>query len=183
MENIQFKAFQDEGIEPDLESKMDQLFGVSVAQGAFKFTPVERAKETTNVPSLPMGPSPFVYIPTPPSNIIDLNDCDAEMSENVSFSHNQVTRDWQDVWNDYTQIPSHSPSPIEHANIGRKGSFEHDVTESSKSRRTENGRKGGAVLLMEKIDSIVKVVTERNVKDMELMSLQARALDDSSHTC
>lgn len=45
-ENIHFRAFQDEGIEPELEDKMKQLFGVSVAHRIHKFTPAEQEKET-----------------------------------------------------------------------------------------------------------------------------------------
>ena len=37
-------------------------------------------------------------------------------------------------------------------------------------------------MLMEKLDAMVKVVTERNIKDMELMNLKAHTLDDSSYT-
>lgn len=35
---------------------------------------------------------------------------------------------------------------------------------------------------MEKLDGMVKVVTERNNKEMELMSLEAQTLNESSHT-
>ena len=35
---------------------------------------------------------------------------------------------------------------------------------------------------MEKLDAMVKVVTERNIKDIELMNLEAHTLDDSSYT-
>ncbi|KAK8549303.1 hypothetical protein V6N13_008979 [Hibiscus sabdariffa] len=48
-ENIHFKAFQDEGIEPELEHKMEQLFGVSVAQGILKFTPVMDCSQHASV--------------------------------------------------------------------------------------------------------------------------------------
>ncbi|WCJ39612.1 hypothetical protein M5689_020589 [Euphorbia peplus] len=205
-ENAAFKAFQNEGLEPELECKMDQLFGVSVAQGAFKFTPTERAKETTYVPSSPIyiptppdtsafatnyenkttiSPSPSVYIPTLPTNPIDdvTYGYDDDVSENVGFNHNESTRDWQEVWNDSTKIPSLSPQRDDESNIsGRKRSSENDVMESSKSRKTAYGKKGGAAVLMEKMDAMVKLVTERNAKDLELMTLEARTLDDSSHS-
>ncbi|KAL2904542.1 Type II secretion system protein M [Bienertia sinuspersici] len=35
---------------------------------------------------------------------------------------------------------------------------------------------------MEKLDAMVKVATERNNKEMELMSLEAQTLVESSHT-
>ena len=37
-------------------------------------------------------------------------------------------------------------------------------------------------MLMKKLDAMVKVVTKRNIMDMELMNLEARTLDDSSYT-
>ncbi|WCJ29493.1 hypothetical protein M5689_011126 [Euphorbia peplus] len=205
-ENAAFRAFQNEGLEPELECKMDQLFGVSVAQGAFKFTPIERAKETTYVPSSPIyiptppdtsafarnyenettvSPSPSVYIPTLPTNPIDdvTYGYDDDVSENVGFNHNESTRDWQEVWNDSTKIPSLSPQRDDESAIsGRKRSSENDVMESSKSRKTAYGKKGGPAVLMEKMDVMVKLVTERNAKDLELMTLEARTLNDSSHS-
>ncbi|WCJ18460.1 hypothetical protein M5689_000809 [Euphorbia peplus] len=66
--------------------------------------------------------------------------------------------------------------------VEEEKSFEHDVIESSKSHKTESRRKGGDVLLMEKLDSMINVITERKAKDMKLMTLEARTLDDSSHS-
>ena len=80
---MHFKAFQGEGIEPELEYKMEQLFGFSVTQGVLKFTPVQREKET-------------VYIPSPPLGLNVCNapyDYDDEMSENSVFNHNQANRE------------------------------------------------------------------------------------------
>ena len=37
-------------------------------------------------------------------------------------------------------------------------------------------------MLIEKLNALVKVVTERNIRNMELMNLEARTLDDSSYT-
>uniref|UniRef100_A0A803LBP0 DDE Tnp4 domain-containing protein n=1 Tax=Chenopodium quinoa TaxID=63459 RepID=A0A803LBP0_CHEQI len=101
-ENAHYKAFQDEGIDPDLELKMDQLFGVLVAQGVHRFTPVQIEKEDVYIPSPPsvnVGDVPFQY--------------DDEMSENEAFNNIQSRREWQEVWNDNASIPS--PSPTSHS--------------------------------------------------------------------
>ncbi|MBA0770127.1 hypothetical protein Gotri_018800 [Gossypium trilobum] len=65
-ENMHFKAFQDEGIELELEYKMEQLSRVSVSQrGCYKvinFTPGEHEKETIYIPSPPnynVGNAPY----------------------------------------------------------------------------------------------------------------------------
>uniref|UniRef100_A0A803MX57 DDE Tnp4 domain-containing protein n=1 Tax=Chenopodium quinoa TaxID=63459 RepID=A0A803MX57_CHEQI len=63
-ENAHYKAFQDEGIDPDLELKMDQLFGISVAQGVHRFTLVQIEEEDVYIPSPPsvnVGDIPFQY--------------------------------------------------------------------------------------------------------------------------
>uniref|UniRef100_A0A803MZC3 Transposase n=1 Tax=Chenopodium quinoa TaxID=63459 RepID=A0A803MZC3_CHEQI len=122
-ENAHYKAFQDEGIDPDLDLKMDQLFGVSVAQGVHRFTPVQIEKEDVYIPSPPsvnFGDVPFQY--------------DDEMSENEAFNNIQSRREWQE----------------------------------------------GSGMLLEKLDAMVKIVTERNMKDMELMNLESQKLDSSS---
>ncbi|KAK8534153.1 hypothetical protein V6N12_047546 [Hibiscus sabdariffa] len=46
---MHFKAFQDERIEPELEHKMEQLFGISVAQRILKFTPVMDCSQHASV--------------------------------------------------------------------------------------------------------------------------------------
>ena len=73
-----FKAFQDEGIEPELGYKMEQLFRVSVAQGVLRFTRVQREKETIYI----LSPPPCLNVGNAPY------DCDDEMSENSAFNHN-----------------------------------------------------------------------------------------------
>ncbi|XP_056692197.1 uncharacterized protein [Spinacia oleracea] len=186
-ENMHFKSFQFEGIEPELEYKMEKLFGVSVAQGGLKYTPVQRSNQAP----------PSVYIPLPPLGAGNLNhggnssnmppEYDDQMSENGGIIHTQTNMDWQDTFHGSTPNPSSSPSPppqsTELGARGSKRSSENDIAESSKRCRIESGsRKGGAALLMEKLDTMVKVVTERNIKDIELMSLEARTLNDSSNT-
>nr|GMD86799.1 L10-interacting MYB domain-containing protein-like [Ipomoea batatas] len=53
-ENFKFDSFRDEGIEPELENRMDQIFG-SYAQGKYKFSPVANSPHEQEV-----------YVPSPP---------------------------------------------------------------------------------------------------------------------
>ncbi|KAL2931696.1 L10-interacting MYB domain-containing protein [Bienertia sinuspersici] len=170
-ENTQFRSFQEEGIETELEYKMEQLFGVSVAQGTLRFTPGQREKESMYI-STPLENAPYDY--------------DDEMSENDILNPNQASQQWQEVWNESSLNPSPSPSPqsTEHG-ITRRGSkrnSEGDAPDSSKSCKTESSKKGGAAMLMDKIDAMVKVITERNTKEMELMNLESSVHDNSSQT-
>ena len=80
---MHFKAFHDEGIEPELEYKMKQLFEVSVAQEVLRITSVQREKETVYITSPPLG----LNVGNTPY------DCDDEMSENSAFNHNQANRE------------------------------------------------------------------------------------------
>ncbi|CAH9076222.1 unnamed protein product, partial [Cuscuta epithymum] len=59
-ENSKFGPLREEGIEPELEYKMDQMFGF-YAQGALKYTPV------SNLPEGHMQTEDDnVYVPSPP---------------------------------------------------------------------------------------------------------------------
>ena len=155
---MHFKAFQDEGIEPKLEYNMEQQFRVSIAQGVLRFTPIQHEKETVYTPSPPLG----LNVGNAPY------DCDDEMSENSAFNHRQDNREWQEVWNDNSPIPSPTPpQSTEHGVIerGSKRVSENDASESSKNCRIETGiRVEGAGMLMEKLDAIVKVVTRGTLR-------------------
>ncbi|MBA0755701.1 hypothetical protein Gogos_021357, partial [Gossypium gossypioides] len=66
---------------------------------------------------------------------------------------------------------------------GRKQDSENDASGNNKSSKTESSRRvRGLTMLMEKLDAMVQVVTERSIKDMELMNLEAHTLANSSHT-
>ncbi|KMT03747.1 hypothetical protein BVRB_8g188950 [Beta vulgaris subsp. vulgaris] len=159
---------------------MEQLFGSSVAQGGLKFTPVQRPKELVYIPSTTHIHSSPLDATNVGNVMVDNEDV---MSDNGDLNHNETNMEWQEVWNDSTPLPSPSPQSTEHVVKGSKRCSENDVAESSKSCWTESGsRKGGAGLLMEKLDTMVKVVTERNTKEMELMSIEAQTLAESSHT-
>ena len=150
---------------------MEQLFGVFVAQGVHRFTSVQIEKELVYIPSTPLS-----------ANLGDASfSRDDEMIEN-DILNNQSDMEWKDVWDDNTS----NPSPI---------SNEYDVTRSRSKRvcdnsyasegskkycRPESSKKKGAGLLLDKLDTMVKVVTERSLKDMELMNLEACNLANSS---
>ncbi|CAO2838179.1 unnamed protein product [Amaranthus hypochondriacus] len=130
-ENIHFKAFQEEGIEPELESKMEQLFGVSVAQGVLKFTPAQCENDTG-------------YIPSPPNLKVSntSHEYDDVWSGSNAFDNSQTNKDWQEVWNDYNSTPSPVPSPqrIEQE-VGKRGSKRVSETKayvSNKSSKSES---------------------------------------------
>ncbi|KAL2945210.1 L10-interacting MYB domain-containing protein [Bienertia sinuspersici] len=177
-ENMHFRAFRDEGIEPELESKMEQLFGASISSGVdLVMDSSQREKETVPVPCSPpmlnVGDAPF--------------DCDDELSENSACNHSQANIEWQELWNDQSPIPS--PTPLNFTEYGVRGrrskrlSDNDALSESNKrSCRSCFARRVGVKMLEEKIDALVKVVTERNIKKMELTNLEERKLDDSSQT-
>ncbi|KAK8996767.1 hypothetical protein V6N11_020266 [Hibiscus sabdariffa] len=167
-ENIHFKAFQDEGIEPELEYKMEQLFGVSVAQGVLKFTPGMDCSQHASV-----GYNQY--------------ECVDEMtSENITFTCGETNEKWQEIWNDSSprSSPIHSPQSNEHETFERRGSKrtnESEVLGSHKSAKVDSTRKiGGAALLTEKLDIMVEAITQRNKRDIELMKLEVHG--DSSHS-
>ncbi|KAL4295914.1 hypothetical protein GQ457_12G012060 [Hibiscus cannabinus] len=164
-ENIHFKAFKDEGIEPELEYKMEQLFGVSVAQGVLKFTPVMDCSQHASV-----GYNQY--------------ECVDEMtSENITFTCGETNEKWQEIWNDSSprSSPIHSPQSNEHETFERRGSKrtnEKEVLGSHKSAKVDSTRKiGGAALLTEKLDIMVEAITQRNKRDMELMKLEVNDMD------
>ncbi|KAK8661771.1 hypothetical protein V6N13_091366 [Hibiscus sabdariffa] len=164
----QQSSFQDEGIEPELEYKMEQLFGVSVAQGVLKFTPVMDCSQHASV---------------------DYNqyECVDEMtSKNITFTCGETNEKWQEIWNDSRprSSPIHSPQSNEHETFERRGSKrtnESEVLGSHKSAKVDSTRKiGGAALLTEKLDIMVEAKTQRNKRNMELMKLEVHG--DSSHS-
>ncbi|KAL4272002.1 hypothetical protein GQ457_13G009300 [Hibiscus cannabinus] len=157
---MHFKAFQDEGIEPEFEHKMEQLFGVSVAQGILKFTLVMDCSQHASV-----GYNQY--------------ECVDEMtSENITFTCGETNEKWQENWNDRSPRSSHihSPQSNEHETFGGRGSKrtnESEVLGSLKSAKVDSTRRiGGAVLLTEKLDIMVEAITQRNKINMDLMKLE-----------
>ncbi|KAL6559441.1 hypothetical protein OROGR_004558 [Orobanche gracilis] len=96
-ENPLYKQFKEEGIEPGLESKMDQLFNVSIAQGAQRFTPVQRGNDDNN------------YIPSPS---LDMNVGDVWLvtddgtNEDNASNINNTEEEWCDVFSDDDMSPT-----------------------------------------------------------------------------
>ena len=132
-----------------------------------------------------LSPSDMQSSPPNAASVGSIPTYDDVASGNGCFNINQTDMDWQEVWNDCSSAPSHSPSPHppEIDVRGSKRSSENDFAESSKSHRTDfSSKKGGSGLLMEKLDAMVEVVKERNTKEMELMKLEAQTLTESTHT-
>ena len=150
---------------------MEQLFGVSVAQGVHRFTPVQIEKEP-------------VYIPSTPSSA-NLGDAsfsrDDEMIEN-DILNIQSDMEWKDVWDDNTSNPSPHSNEYDVTRSGSKRVCDNSYASegSKKYCRPESSKKKGAGMLLDKLDTMVKVVMERSLKDMELMNLEARNLANSS---
>ncbi|XP_056690950.1 uncharacterized protein [Spinacia oleracea] len=146
-ENAKFEIFRDEGIEPELEYKMDQVFG-GCAQGAEKFTPVAD----------PLTLEDEVYVPSPPIGLSShLNDFD-EVGSNVG-------NEWDGMWKEHSpSSPTHLSTQNENTDKGKgKRVMESGSSQSNKSARTESTRKsGGSAALSHKIDGMVQMIAERN---------------------
>ena len=148
---------------------MDQLFGVSVAQGSMKYSPVQREQERN------------VYIPTPfVSDDVCYEDIVSESGPNQS----QTNEVWEQRWDKDTPITIPSPSLTVPSQSGSKRRLENDVVVNScKSAKKEKGKKvGGASLLMDKFESLVDLISQRNVKDMESMNLESQGRGDCSNS-
>ncbi|KAK8555182.1 hypothetical protein V6N13_037453 [Hibiscus sabdariffa] len=111
---------------------------------------------------------------------------DEMTNENITFTCGETNEKWQEIWNDSSPrfSPIHSPQSNEHETFGRRGckrTNESEVLGSHKSAKVDSTRKiGGVVLLTEKLDIMVEVITQRNKSDMELMKLEVHS--DSSHS-
>ncbi|KAL6563096.1 hypothetical protein OROHE_005683 [Orobanche hederae] len=154
-ENVHFKQFQEEGVEPELESNMEMLFSVFVAQGFNKFTPAQREKETSILPpSLNLSDS---------FNLIedDEDDDDDNFKEIDASNSKDTTQKWKEVWNTDDDVILLTGSTGE-----SKRTLENKVSQSSKTNKKTSSNKKEAGVLMEQLNTMVKVVTERNTKDM-----------------
>lgn len=177
---MHFRAFRDEGFEPELESKMDQLFAYTIANGVnpAEDSPqhVQCEKETAGAPSS-----------TPILDTFDAPyDCDDEVSENSACNHSQANIEWQELWNDQSPVPSPIPLNTIGNGVSRRQSkrvSENDALETNKrSCRNCFARRVGIKMIEEKLDTLVKVITEKNIKKMELANLGEKTIADSSHT-
>lgn len=171
-ENMYFKSFRVEGIEPELEYKMKQLFGASVALGV-DGNPIMDFNQY--VPSEMEN----VCIPSPHQNLNVSNaphDFDDEKSENSAFNVKL-----QEVSNDCSPILS--PIPLRStAAVGEQGServFENEKGASESNKIS--GSEIATVEVIEKLDSLVKVANKR-IKDMELINCESRKHAISSYS-
>ncbi|CAO2840980.1 unnamed protein product [Amaranthus hypochondriacus] len=87
-ENPKFESFKDEGIKPELEIKMDQVFG-GCAQGVEKFTPVADPIDVQV-----QAPNDDVYVPySSPYN--------AQFGQSTGYeevSSNVGNDEWDTMW-------------------------------------------------------------------------------------
>ncbi|KMS96855.1 hypothetical protein BVRB_8g199310 [Beta vulgaris subsp. vulgaris] len=174
-ENMHFKAFQDEGVEPELDIKMEQLFGGSLAQRVHKFTPV------TDCAQLAHCGKETIFTSSPPRNVTvdnEPHDFDEEISENNVQAPSEANMKWQEVSNDCSPILC--PTPLRCAEHGIRGRESKRVSENDASQNTKRCKTEFAI--MEKLDAIMRVVIERNNKEMESMNLGASTLAVSSPT-
>ncbi|CAA0828292.1 Unknown protein [Striga hermonthica] len=153
-ENSKYEVFREEGIEIELECKMDQIFAIS-AQGKLKFTPVSSSQQKHVMQEVDE-----VYVPSPlhescNDNYGGDNCCVADES-------------WDGVWTKIsptcTSTPIASPGNIQiEANDGRKGkrSFVGDFSQSSKATRN-SGKRARVAAIQEMLGGIMQTISKRN---------------------
>lgn len=139
-DNPKFESFQDEGIEPKHESKLDSIFLCSARGGGVKYTPVADP---------PLGniqlDADQVYIPSPPHENISPSINDNESPGGDSF---HVRNAWNDVWMDENLTPTPpytSPFPQSSQNEGdsRRRCKRGLDCEASQSNKSANQVVGG----------------------------------------
>ncbi|CAH9129556.1 unnamed protein product, partial [Cuscuta epithymum] len=169
-ENAKFEQFQDEGIEPELEYKMDQIFATS-AQGNLKYTPGNIiSEEDLHVDA------DDVYIPSLPTDIH--HDMGAGEEENNDGVHGTTNASWDDLW---CELSPTSSSPSTHipqiSQTGRddirkgKRALEGDSSQSSKSAKTNQKKKTGMAAFQEMFGGMMEVVLKRGESINEVTNL------------
>ncbi|KAL2939224.1 L10-interacting MYB domain-containing protein, partial [Bienertia sinuspersici] len=142
-ENPKFETFRDEGIDPELECKMDQVFG-GCAQGAEKFTPVAD------------HPNPTIdhetYVPSPPTNFpIGDSTC---MFNDMDEVGPTVGNEWDAIWREASPTSSNLQDTLNDISDKGRGKrvMESGSSQSNKSAKTESTKKTrGSVALCEKL--------------------------------
>ncbi|XP_074293634.1 uncharacterized protein LOC141620737 [Silene latifolia] len=166
-ENPKFGAFRDEGIEQDLEYKMDQLFGVSVASGANKHNPFET--NSSGIDELDVTP----YVPSPPHSLNINNLPPYNEHEDVGDNGSGA---WEEFWTESNSSPIRSPVPIPSPMLNSvnesggslgKRPMEYDISENNKSAKINYSsakKRGTATLILENIEFLRQSIVERNEK-------------------
>ncbi|XP_057545086.1 uncharacterized protein LOC130824201 isoform X2 [Amaranthus tricolor] len=126
-ENLKFESFKDEGIEPELEIKMDKVFG-RCAQGA------------------------DIYVPF--SSPYNVHYGQSAGYEEVGF--NVGNDEWDTMWRESNPTSPNLAETLDMKDKGkRKKVMKSDIFENNKSAKTERTKpKGGSVALVERIDSM-----------------------------
>ncbi|CAH9114363.1 unnamed protein product [Cuscuta epithymum] len=180
-ENSKFESFQDEGIEPEVEYKMDQIFSCS-AQGNLKYTPGNITSQEDVQPDMD-----DVYIPSPPrpayhdtTNIEDTHNVGGSSTGNAS---------WDDLWSEFspTRTP---PTTLNRQNtqvhndeirIGKRP-IEVESSQSNKSARPTHTKKGGMATFQEMCSGMMEVVSKRSESFNEVTGLMKDMIKANSNT-
>ncbi|CAH9086741.1 unnamed protein product [Cuscuta europaea] len=154
-ENSKFEALREEGIEPELAYKMDQMFGF-YAQGALKYTPVSDLTQ-----SHMQAEDDNVYVPSPPRS-----DTHGNHVDDIDATYGGSTREaWDDVWGDDSPPPI-SPIGTQNERYETRNDKRvevNDAPQSNKSARIETSKRAGETKsLGEKLDSMMQLIGERN---------------------
>ncbi|KAJ8420112.1 hypothetical protein Cgig2_021547 [Carnegiea gigantea] len=165
-EDSKFKQFRDKGIDPELESKMDELFGGHVARG-----------DDIIIPNMDPLPTPMeenenmVYIPSQPHGENNVNQPFNIKNNDISILGPGVSA-WQELWHD--DSPISTPPPISQGvDGGRNGKgkrkLENLSVDPNKSAKT-NGpkRMRSAAMMYEKLDAILEVIiSKKKAREVE----------------
>ncbi|KAJ8432807.1 LOW QUALITY PROTEIN: hypothetical protein Cgig2_026137 [Carnegiea gigantea] len=165
-EDAKFKQFRDKGIDPELESKMDELFGGHVARGDDIITP--------NMDPLPTPMEEnedMVYIPSQPDSENNINQL-FNIENNGTSNLGPGVSAWQELWHDNS--PVSTPPPLSQGVDGggnRKGKrkLENLSMDPNKSAKT-NGpkRMRSAAMMYEKLDAMLEVIiSEKKAREVE----------------
>ncbi|KAL2922727.1 L10-interacting MYB domain-containing protein [Bienertia sinuspersici] len=168
-QNPKFETFRDEGIDLELECKMDQVFG-GCAQGAEKFTPV------ADHPNLTIDHE--TYVPSPPTNFpIGDSTC---MFNDMDEVGSTVGNEWDAMWREASPTSSNLQDTLNDISDKGRGKrvMESGSSQSNKSAKTESTKKTrGSVALCEKIDGMVQLVSERNNSTKEFQVAMANMMN------
>ncbi|XP_019181775.1 PREDICTED: uncharacterized protein LOC109176830 [Ipomoea nil] len=160
-ENSKFDSFRDEGIEPELENRMDQIFG-SYAQGKYKFSSVADSLHEQEV-----------YVPSPlhrNDEHVSLDD----MNLNNGDDNYYGGASWDDVWRESSPTPTPTftnitqVTHVDRDDIRRgKRTFEGDLSQSNRSAKTST-KKEEAATIQQMLGDLMQQINERNTSTQEM---------------
>ena len=100
--------------------------------------------------------------------------------EEVGF--NVGNDEWDTMWRESNPTSTNLPETLDMKNKGkRKRVMECDIFESNKSARTERTKpKGGIVAIVERNDSMVQIICERNISSKAFQAAMVNMLSSMS---